>query len=147
MRNYVYSLVALTLILGCCCKTSKKNVKSENLPLIGTQWNLVAIDGSEVSAEFALRPFITFDSAGAIQGNLGCNTFFGTYEINKKHKMTLEYQGATKRLCQRMEVEKQFISALRKDINQYQIKGNELILLSENNEILRFEGVDFNKME
>ena len=147
MRNYVYSLVALTLILGCCCKTSKKNVKSENLPLIGTQWNLVAIDGSEVSAEFALRPFITFDSAGAIQGNLGCNTFFGTYEINKKHKMTLEYQGATKRLCQRMEVEKQFISALRKDINQYQIKGNELILLSENNEILRFEVVDFNKME
>ena len=147
MRNYVYSLVALTLILGCCCKTSKKNVKSENLPLVGTQWNLVAIDGNEISAEFALRPFITFDSVGAVQGNLGCNTFFGTYEINKKHKMTLEYQGATKRLCQKMDIEKQFISALRKDINQYQIKGNELILFSENNEVIRFEGVDLSKVE
>lgn len=148
MRKTVYSLMALSLILVCCCcKTSKKNVKSEKFPLIGTQWNLVALNGEEITNEFALRPFITFDSAGAIQGNLGCNSFFGTYEISKKHKMTIEYQGSTKRLCQKMDVEKQFISALKQDINQYQIKGNELILFAGDKEVMRFEGVDLNAVE
>lgn len=148
MRKTVYSLMALSLILVCCCcKTSKKNVKSEKFPLIGTQWNLVALNGEEISHEFALRPFITFDSAGAAQGSLGCNSFFGTYEISKKHKMTIEYQGATKRLCQKMDVEKQFISALKQDINQFQIKGNELILFAGDKEVMRFEGVDLNAVE
>ena len=147
MKKCVYSLMALALILVCCCKTSKKNVKSDNLPLIGTQWNLVALDGKEITKEFALRPFITFDSAGAIQGNLGCNSFFGTYEINKKHKMTLEYQGSTKRLCNKMDAEKQFISALKQDVNLFQIRGNELILSAGEKEVMRFEGVDLSKVE
>lgn len=147
MRKHVFSLMALTLILVCCCKTSNKNVKSENYPLIGTQWNLVALEGEEITKQFALRPFMTFDSTGAVQGNLGCNTFFGSYEINKKHKMTFSYQGATKRLCQKMDVEKQFINALKRDINQYQIKGKELILFADKEEVLRFEGVDLNTVE
>jgi len=148
MKRTFFPLIVLSLVLTCCCcKTSKKSTKSGQLPLVGTQWNLTALEGKEISKEFALRPFITFDSAGSMQGNLGCNTFFGSYEIGNKGKIRIEYTGATKRLCQRMTVERLFITALKKDINQYQITGNELTLLAGNEEIMRFEGVDLNAVE
>ena len=148
MRHYVITLLAATLILtGCGCKTSKKSVAKEQYPLVGTQWNLTRLDGAEIGADFALRPFITFDTAGAVQGNLGCNSFFGTYSINKKHKMTLEFEGATKRLCKQMEVEKQFMQALKRDITRYEIEGEELILFAGDKEVMRFTGVDLGKVE
>ena len=62
MKKTIYPLVAVLLILACCCcKTSKKSVSNGNYPLIGTQWNLSALEGEEIGADFALRPFITFD--------------------------------------------------------------------------------------
>ena len=148
MRHYALAAVAITLILaGCGCKTSKKSVSDEHYPLVGTQWNLVKLGGVEIGADFALRPFITFDTADNIQGNLGCNTFFGTYSTNKKHKMTLEFQGATKRLCQNMGVERKFMQALKRDISRYEIVGEELILFEGDQEVMRFTGVDLSKVE
>lgn len=148
MKHFAIAALFATLILaGCGCKTSKKSVSDEHYPLVGTQWNLVRLDGQEIGADFALRPFITFDTADNIQGNLGCNTFFGTYSVNKKHKMTLEFQGATKRLCNRMEVEKKFMQALRRDITRYEIEGEELILFAGEDEVMRFTGVDLGKVE
>lgn len=148
MRNYVITFVAATLILsGCGCKTSKKSVSDEHYPLVGTQWNLVKLEGAEIGVDFALRPFITFDTADNIQGNLGCNTFFGTYSVNKKHKMTLEFRGATKRLCQNMGVERKFMQALKRDITRYEIVGEELVLFAGDQEVMRFTGVDLGKVE
>ena len=149
MKKIIFPLAAVLLILACCCcKTSKKNVSNGNYPLIGTQWNLTALEGEEIGADFALRPFITFDSAGNIKGNLGCNSFFGTYSVNKKQKMTLEFQGASKRLCQQMSVERRFIKALKQDIVKYKIHGDELILFAADDiEIMRFTGVDLSKVE
>ena len=145
MRNYVITFVAATLILsGCGCKTSKKSVSDEHYPLVGTQWNLVKLEGAEIGVDFALRPFITADN---IQGNLGCNTFYGTYSVNKKHKMTLEFRGATKRLCQNMGVERKFMQALKRDITRYEIVGEELVLFAGDQEVMRFTGVDLSKVE
>lgn len=140
--------MAVVLILTCsCCKTSKKNMKTEKYPLIGTQWMLVALQGEELSKEFALHPFVVFDTAGSFQGNLGCNTFFGEYEISKKQKMHFEFQGATKRLCSKMEVERRFISTLKRDVTRYELQGNELILFSEDEELMRFKGVNLEEVE
>lgn len=147
MKHYAITLLAATLVLvGCGCKTSKKSVKAE-YPLVGTQWNLVAIDGEKITNEFALRPFITYDSVGGVQGSLGCNTFFGVYSVSKKNKMTLEFQGATKRLCKQMDVEKQFMKALKSEVTRYEIKGSELILFADSKEVMRFSGVDLSKVE
>ena len=144
----MYSLMALTLVLTCsCCKSSKKNVKAEKFPLIGTQWMLVALEGEEITKNFALHPFITFDTAGSFQGNLGCNTFFGSYEITKKQKMVFQYQGSTKRLCQNMEVERHFITAMKREVTNFELKGDELRLMSDNEEIMRFKGVNLNEVE
>ena len=46
-----------------------------------------------------------------------------------------------------MDVEKQFISALKQDVNLFQIRGNELILSAGEKEVMRFEGVDLSKVE
>ena len=148
MQKIFFPLVAMMLILSCCgCKTTKKSTGGEQYPLVGTLWNLAAIEGTEVSNDFALRPFITFDTAGAIHGSLGCNSFFGEYSVNKKHKMTIEFQGATKRLCQQMGVERMFMKALKYDITRYEIKGNELLIFAGDNEVMRFIGVDLGKVE
>lgn len=148
MKKLIFPVILMALIgLLSGCKTSKKGVSSDNLPLVGTQWNLVSIEGVEFENDFALRPFLTFDSAGNINGNLGCNTLFGTYTVNKKQKMTLNFQGATKRLCQQMGVERLFIKALKRDIDHYQIQGNELILFEKEFEIMHFSGVDLGKVE
>ena len=148
MRKIVYCLMAIVLVLTCsCCKTSKKNVKTERYPLIGTQWMLVALEGEEFSKEFALHPFIVFDTAGAFQGNLGCNSFFGSYEVTKKQKMRFDFQGATKRLCSKMEVERRFLAILKRDITRYEKHDDELIIFSENEELMRFKGVNLEDVE
>lgn len=148
MKKTVYCLMAIALILICsCCKTSKKNVKTEKYPLIGTQWMLVALEGEEFAKEFALHPFIVFDTAGSFQGNLGCNSFFGSYEVSKKQKMRIEFQGATKRLCSKMEVERRFISVLKRDVTRYEKHGDELILFSADEELMRFKGVNLEEVE
>jgi heat shock protein HslJ len=148
MKKTVYCLMAIALILICsCCKTSKKNVKTEKYPLIGTQWMLVALEGEEFAKEFALHPFIVFDTAGSFQGNLGCNSFFGSYEVSKKQKMRIEFQGATKRLCSKMEVERRFLAILKRDVTRYEKHGDELILFSADEELMRFKGVNLEEVE
>lgn len=148
MRKVMYGLMAITLILSCsCCKTSKKNMKSEKYPLIGTQWMLVALEGEEFSKDFALHPFVVFDTVGGFQGNLGCNTFFGTYEISKKQKMKIQFEGATKRLCPKMEVERRFLATLKRDVTRYELHGDELIIFSEEEELMRFKGVNLEEVE
>lgn len=140
--------MAIILVLTCsCCKSSKKNVKSGQLPLIDTQWTLEAIESEEIGTDFALRPFIKFDTNYKITGSLGCNSLFGTYSINKKNKMTINYSGSTKRLCQQMSVERKFIKALKRSIDSYEIKGDVLILSADNEELLRFKGVNLNVVE
>ena len=148
MRKVMYSLTVIILILSCgCCKTSKKSLKTEKFPLIGTQWMLVALEGEEINNEFALHPFIVFDTVGGIQGNLGCNTFFGTFEVSKKQKMKLQFEGATKRLCSKMEVERRFLSILKRDVTRYELKDDELTIFSENEELMRFTGVNMEEVE
>lgn len=149
MKNMICSILVIMLVLTCsCCKTTKKGVSKDQYPLVGTQWMLAALEGEDIGTDFALRPFITFDTNGNIQGNLGCNSFFGSYKVNKKQKMTLEFTGASKRLCQQMGVERHFLKVLKRDIVRYKIIGNELFLFAEEDEeVMRFTGVDLSKVE
>ena len=129
MKKIIYPIVLISLVLTCsCCKSSKKNVKNGQFPLINTQWMLESIEGEEIGTDYALRPFIQFDSSYNITGSLGCNSMFGTYSVNKKGKIN-------------------FIKALKKDINRYEIKGDKLILFFEDKEVISFKGVDLNAVE
>lgn len=134
-------LLLIGIILSICafaCKTSKKSANADsNTPLYETQWMLTAIDGQPVG-DAPAQPFIKFKSDGNVSGKLGCNDFFGSYFV-KKDKMSVEYKGSTKKLCSNMDVENAFAAALKKDISNYAIVGDELILRVKDQEVLRFK--------
>lgn len=136
MKTKIF-LIVLAVISFSCCKTTK-NVETNNLPLVGTHWNLVAVEDQKLAENLPVQPFIQFEAEGQYSGNLGCNAFFGTY-YTKKSKLDLSYTGATKKLCEDMSTEDAFLKAMKKDINNYVISGNTLTMFSGKTEILRFE--------
>lgn len=134
-------LLFIGIILTICtlsCKTNKETSSaSNNSPLCGTQWMLTDING-EAIGDSPAKPFIRFSDEGGLSGNLGCNDFFGSYFV-KKDKMSIEYKGSTKKLCNKMDTENAFAAALKKDINNYVIVGDVLILKEKGEEVLRFK--------
>lgn len=131
-------LMFLSLMCFTCCKTSQK-AASKNLPLCGTQWNLLAIEQEAITEDNTTQPYIIFDTEGNFHGNLSCNDFMGTY-WTRKQQMHMEYTGATKKLCPKMEVEKNFLKALKMDITDYTIDGSILVISNGSKEIMRFQG-------
>lgn len=129
-------ILAVVCLAGC--KTTNKATEANSKPLIGTQWNLVALYGEPIDSNQVIQPFIIFDADGNFNGNLGCNTFFGSY-YQKKQKLELNYSGATKRLCHEMDTERAVLKALKEEISSYTIAGNVLTLYANKVEILRFE--------
>lgn len=137
--KFKLSLCIIALILLGGCKTNKKMSEANALPLCETHWDLVSIEGKTINTEmYTTQPYIKFDTLNKYTGNLGCNVFFGTY-YQKRQKLELEYQGATKKLCPNMAAENEFLKALKKDINNYSIDGTTLTLYSGKKEIVKFE--------
>ena len=138
MKKLFFIGILLT-ICAFSCHTSKEasSSASNETPLYETQWMLTDIN-CEAIGNAPAKPFIRFASDGNVSGKLGCNDFFGSCSV-KKDKISIEYRGATKKLCNDMEVERAFASALKKEINNYVIVGDVLILRAKDQEILRFK--------
>jgi len=130
-------IVALLAISLTACMTAKKKAEmAQNKPLVETHWVLKSVKGEDIPKNI-ITPFIVFHSDGTYNGNLGCNKFFGNYRCGKS-KMKMEYEGATKRLCETMKVEKLFMLHLHSDFKQYEINRDTLILKDKEGEVLRF---------
>jgi len=138
MRITKLTFALAIMALGLCgCKTSQKAAESKNSPLVGTQWQLEAI-ANQADLGFATQPYIIFNEDGSLAGNLGCNSFFGTY-YQKKQKMTIDFTGATKKLCTEMATETAFLKGLKAGISNYEIKDSTLILYADKEEVFRFK--------
>ena len=135
-------LILLTVSLCACgCKTSKNTADApgnnsaatakdvKDCQLTETKWMLTHINTAEIK-DSPEAPYITFVGE-RISGSLGCNTFFGTFYASKKGKIDIEYTGSTKRLCNDMKGERDFISALKVDKKSYVISGDILIIRGE----------------
>lgn len=138
MKNQILKC-SLVLLLGISfvgCSVLKNNKKIENKPLIGTVWNVVKINKTEIPA-IGSTPFILFSETGNYNGSTGCNKFFGTFILNKK-TISMENSGATKKMCANMEIERQFLGAIKREINYYTIQADTLVLYEKTTEVLRF---------
>ena len=135
MRIRKLTLALAIMALGFCgCKSSQKAAESKNSPLVGTQWQLESISNQLVADDsFASQPYIIFNDDGTFAGNLGCNSY------QKKQKMTVDFSGATRKLCTAMNTEKAFHKGLKAGINHFEISGNTLILYADKEEIFRFK--------
>ncbi|MBP5650126.1 MAG: META domain-containing protein [Bacteroidales bacterium] len=129
-------VVLLALSLTACMTAKKKAEMAKNKPLVETYWVLKSVKGEDIPKSF-ITPRIVFHADGRYTGNLGCNSFFGTYHCGKK-KIKMSFEGATKRLCENMKVEKLFFASLHSEFTQYEIIEDTLILKDKNGEVLRF---------
>jgi heat shock protein HslJ len=119
-------------------KAGNRKKNAENLPLLNTQWVLTEIYEMNVVSQYDTAHII-FSDTYKFSGNLGCNLFFGEFNYSKK-KIKMDYFGATKKLCANMEVEENFVKAIRNDILHYYIEKNKLYFLYKNKKISVFEG-------
>ncbi|MDR1345294.1 MAG: META domain-containing protein [Bacteroidales bacterium] len=137
MKKISFPFLAFTVVLLLSCTASK--YASKNLSLQSTYWTLVSVEGVSIAELPQLKtPCIIFDTNYKFHGHFGCNQFFGAYNFGKK-KVSMDYAGATKKICSEMQIENLFSKALHKDIKYYTIAGSTLILKdAQKNEILRF---------
>lgn len=92
-------------------------------------WELVKMDGGEIEYGEEDTPayFILTSSEGRVAGNLGCNNFFGTYEL--EHGMRIQFSplGATMMACADMSSEDR-LSEIFQTVDNYTVHDSVLSL-------------------
>ena len=112
-----------TLLGGCCACRKGKN----NLPLVGTEWQLKRLMGRDYTFDKGIFTF-TFNDKGEVAGKGACNRFFGSYTTSKTGALTISGIGSTRMACPDMATETAFIELLER-ATHYEIDGNMLLIL------------------
>ena len=111
MRKTFLGVAALAACMMMSCKSSKQVAAVD----LSGEWNIVAVDGQEVTA--AETPYIGLDMANkSLHGNAGCNRLLGSFELDSIHPGTIRFTqvGATRMMCPDMETETKVLAALNK---------------------------------
>ncbi len=133
-------VLIISIFLFSGCTSTKKISEIQNKPLVGTFWSLEKIDKNKIS-DYGKAPYIIFSETGKFNGTTGCNRYFGNYLLTKK-TITLESTGATKKMCANMEIERLYLSALKREIKTFTIMGDTLVFFEKGKEVLRFTASD-----
>lgn len=132
----------LISLLFLSCGSSKMQKNGTYRPFIDTYWVLYAIQQEAVSVTNDIPPYILFDSSGRYSGYTGCNHFFGNYKLTS-NKLTLDYAGATRKLClNTQELESSFLKMLKMEIRSFKIEKDTLLILGGKGELLHFVAAD-----
>jgi len=116
------------IIFIVSCKPSAKVGITDNT------WMLIELNGNPIKNDSSSQriPQIVFRSAeNKFNGNTGCNSMAGTYELKENNRILLTGIISTKMACMNnMELESQFLNALDQADN-YTLTGDTLILNKE----------------
>lgn len=110
--------------------------------LSGTSWTVTFVNnntsdtGVVASSDTIIEQTIAFDAEGEFNGNAGCNSYFGNYEV-EGNELSLDAIGSTKMACPEevMKAETDYLAALEK-ADTYQIMGYSLQILDADGNIL-----------
>ena len=117
-------LLAVVLLVASCCPCRKgKN----NLPLAGTQWQLVRMMGQDYAFEDGKFVF-TFDD-GNFSGIGACNRMMGQFATSTTGALKFQSIASTKMMCPNAELETKF-SQILDQATHYEVDGNLLLILS-----------------
>ena len=107
-------VIVLVSIMGSCKTTS--NVTSQPESITEKYWKLIEVNGNPVVwAESATREafIILKDKDNLVNGNGGCNTLSGTYEIDRTaNRIKFTQMVSTMMACLNMDVENDLKRAL-----------------------------------
>jgi len=118
-RHGTYCIVAilLGLMLSTGCASRRNDTNPPALP--GTHWLAEEINGSGVVADSLSTLVFSAETEGQVNGNAGCNLYFGTVAI-EGNTMLFGPLGATLRMCADdalMQQERHFLDALENTRN------------------------------
>lgn len=155
MKHFIW-IICIALLGISACKTVKPAVKTaveptvepavqQTLGLTETYWRLVELNGDAIVKEPSAtrEAHIIFKKLGLnINGNSGCNSFFGSYTLKGKHEIHFGKMGSTMMACKDMLMERKFLYAIT-NADYYTIKDGRLILSKGTKTILaKFESKD-----
>ncbi len=137
MKNIITSILfILSLTSFTACSTAKSSTTG-NASIIDKTWKLVEINGLVIPPPDQSRkaPFMilnTFESR--VTGSGGCNSFFGTYELQNDNGISFSAIGATKMACQEgvMQVESRFFQAFEM-AKKFIVNNDTLSLVNPDN--------------
>lgn len=125
---------------GCYSKNITKTTKP-NVSLTNTYFKALNLNGHKVEV-IEKEAHIKFAEKGTLNGNLGCNAFFGSFKVNDKN-ISFENIGSTKMMCSNIKTEDEFIKVLQ-NTKTYEIKGEILSFFDEKgDEISSFKAIFF----
>ncbi|WP_293893970.1 META domain-containing protein [Flavobacterium sp.] len=110
-------------------------------PLAETKWRLVELNGNKVDPTTRRDYYMNFDSkSGTFKSFVGCNRITGTYFMKATTKLAFSKVSATKKGCDNIKFENDFINTIQKTDN-YMIEGNMLHLHSGKKAIAKLEAI------
>jgi heat shock protein HslJ len=133
VRTFFAVLIAACSAAACGSTTSDGTTPvtlapSPTVPLIGTQWTAVEIDGAPTGNA---RSTLLFDSETHAAGSTGCNRYFATVSIDAA-ALSFRGVGSTRMACEApfMEQETRFVTALDA-VRSHRIEGTTLLLVDQ----------------
>lgn len=132
MKNYFTKISLLfVVLLSFSCNSSKKTIVDKPYDIVEKYWKLIEIRGQKVTADnFASKePHLILKSTdNRVTGNGGCNSFFGTYELQANfNRISFSKIGSTKMACMKPTVENEFLNILE-TVDNYTVKNDTLQL-------------------
>ncbi|MEY2903184.1 MAG: hypothetical protein RLY89_2290 [Bacteroidota bacterium] len=140
MKHFIW-MICFGLIGFSACKTAQ-TTKNKSLTLTDKYWRLTTLNDLAISKDPAATRemhMILKQEGLKINGNAGCNSFFGSFELKADNGISFGKMGSTMMACKDMQLESQFLEALTK-ANTYSIIGNQLTISKDNAVLAKFEG-------
>lgn len=128
-------IAAAALMFAAC---DEQTVTVEDMPLEGTTWKLVELNG-EANPAFGENDcfYFTLDN-NSITGKGSVNRFFGGYEITDEGALDIGELGMTRMMGPNIDLENSFVQMFD-NISGCTIDGNTLTLKIDDKVVARFE--------
>ena len=123
------ALAALVMLVASCCPC-RKHRKGDGKPFVGTEWQLVQLNGRAVPVEGDLFS-VVFGEDGRLSGLGACNRFMGSYQTTETGGLTVgQNMASTRMFCPDLDREQAFGDVLS-GATHYEVDGDMLMLLTD----------------
>ena len=140
-KTLFYAIMLVVALSVGACGTQRKQTNQEKAHSMSTSgnmaditnkhWKLVELNGNPVNfPESANAAFILMNPNGTVSGNLGCNSFSGSYTLQEGNRITFSQLANTQKMCfdtNLMSIEAEMARVLQSADN-YNLNENQLVL-------------------
>lgn len=132
MKGNIFAFIITTALASLAsCHTAEQSTTG-SASIVGKYWKLIELNGKTVQLAEQLKRephMILNTSENRVNGNGGCNSFFGSYALPGNKGITFSKMGSTKMACPDdvMQVEYQLFQAFEMT-NKFTLRNDTLLL-------------------